>query len=154
MSALKRRVQEEVFQVLAPVYGDRQGRLTWDETDGTWVAIKQVPISPMLTQGGRGLIDVLVLIPQEYPHIPPHGIYCDMLLKPIGHFFIGWKDFHYPELQHELANRGWMFFCFRINEAQEAGWRPTNEVGRGDNLLTVVHLGLALLEEVGKRGLK
>lgn len=151
MSIFKNRVQDEVIQVLAPVYGDRPGQLTWDERDGTWVAIKQVPVSPTLTRDGRRLIDVLVLIPKEYPHIPPHGIYCDLSLECIGGFFVECENFHYPELQRELRDRGWAFLCFRISEVQGVGWQPSDTVNRGDNLLTVVHLGLALIEEQRKK---
>ena len=152
MSALKRRVQEEVFQVLAPVYGDRQGRLTWDETDGTWVAIKQVPVPSRLTNDGRGVIDVLIMIPSAYPQVPPDGFYCDLQLRVEARFHKGDRpDQHYPHLTQVLLQQGWQWFCAHANYSDIAGkWHPTGNVTQGDNLLTYFRLCLAILGTMAK----
>lgn len=133
MSALKRRVQEEVIQVLGPVYGTQPKRLTWDEDDGTWVAIKSVPVPPRMTDNGRGVIDVLILVPPAYPQIPPDGFYCDRTLRIKNYFHEGWRDQHYPQWQQDLLSRNWQWFCAHAHRGDIGStWRASTNVKQGD----------------------
>jgi hypothetical protein len=70
MSALKARVEAEAHRVLGPVYGDRPGRLDYDKSAGTWVLIRQLPVPPKLTSDGKGLSDILILIPPILKCLP------------------------------------------------------------------------------------
>jgi len=146
MPALQRRIQDEVHHLLAPVYGTERGRLTWDETDGTWVAMKQVPVPSRMTNDGRGIIDVLILVPVAYPQVPPDGFYCDLPLRITNYFHAGWRDQHYPLLQQKLLDEGWQWFCAHAHQGSGGSmWRASANVKQGDNLLTYFRLCLAIL---------
>lgn len=152
MSALMRRVRDEVFQIVAPEYGTEPDRVTYDTAEGTWVCVRNLPVPPPLTRNGNGLVDVLLLVPPYYPQVPPDGFYCDQNLRIKNHYMLGWRDKYFPQLQQDLVKQGWQWYCAHANpHLNSAAWRTTSNPGRGDNLMTYLRLCLAIL---GKEGSK
>jgi len=152
MSALLKRVETEIFDLIAPEYGTVEGRVTYDTSKGTWVCVKDLPVPPSLTRDGEGCVEILLLIPDAYPQVPPDGFYCDQGLRIQNHYYMGFRDKYYPHLQQKLIDKGWQWFCAHANYAfNMSSWRPSSLVHEGDNLLKYLRLCLAIL---GKEGLK
>jgi hypothetical protein len=150
-TALLARVRAEVYEVIAPEYGTAPGRVSFDEKEGLWVCVKQLPVPPALTKNRSGKVDVLMLVPMAYPQVPPDGFYCDMGLNITNHYFLGWRDKHYPEWQRELLQNGWQWFCAHAHNVNQSGWKATNSPKRGDNLMSYLHLCLAILGKEGNK---
>lgn len=152
MTALLRRVRDEVFTIIAPEYGTEPDRVTYDTEDGTWICVKNLPVPPRLTRTGSGEVDILLLVPPSYPQLPPDGFYCDQNLNIHDHYMLGWRDKYFPALQGKLVEQGWQWFCAHAYTPMNAmAWRPSSIPLRGDNLMSYLHLCLGIL---GKEGSK
>lgn len=152
MSALQRRVRDEVFSVIAPEYGTEKGRVTYDTEDGTWVCVKNLPVPTRLTKNNSGVVDILLLVPPSYPQLPPDGFYCDQNLRISDHYMLGWRDKYFPELQRNLVEQGWQWFCAHAYTAMNAAaWRPSGNPVQGDNLMRYMHLCLGILGKEGDK---
>lgn len=148
---LLRRVRDEVRDLLLPPYGTSPDRVSFDSKNGTWVCVKQLPIPQRLTHSGDGRVDILLLIPPTYPQTPPDGFYCDLNLNLKDHYYSSWKDIHYPNQQRQLVKKGWRWFCAHPQRDDYSNWRPSNLLNQGDNLLTYLHLCLAILGTEGEK---
>lgn len=154
MSDTLRRIRQELA-IIGPIYGASQhdrDRVSFDTKNGSWVCVKNLPIPKILTRDGQGLVDILLLVPPAYPNVPPDGFYCDQNLKLVGHYFQGWTDKYYPTWQKTLIEQGWNWYCMHASKvAGNQTWRPSADASRGDNLLTYLHLCLAILGKEGKK---
>jgi hypothetical protein len=64
----------QLFQEVV-VLAKRFGRVDWDEKEGKWLFIPQLPLPP---QYAKKHTACLINIPPEYPQIPPErGSYVD-----------------------------------------------------------------------------
>ncbi|MCU0464103.1 MAG: hypothetical protein MUF38_06000 [Anaerolineae bacterium] len=150
-TALLRRVRGEVRDLLLPIYGMQPHSVSFDTKNGTWACVKQLPVPQRLTHSGDGRVDILLLIPPTYPQIPPDGFYCDFNLNLKEHYYPSWKDTYYPDQQSQLVKNGWQWFCAHAHHSRNSYWQPSTQTHQGDNLLTYLHLCLAILGTEGEK---
>ena len=130
-----RRVYQEVL-LLAEQYGV----IDYDDEDGDWV---HIPYFALPAGWDRQTTGLLIKLPRGYPHVPPDGFHIDRYLRTQD----GRRVEHYFEEQggyNPYADRGWGWFCIHLNQGR---WRPTSDVGQGDNLLRLTALIRAILTE-------
>lgn len=152
MNTLAKRIEREVFELIAPEFGRNGGHVRFDTSEGTWVSITHVPVPRDLMDNKDGRVSILLLIPQSYPQVPPDGFYCDQGLKIKNHYFLGFRDKYYPELQQNLLQQGWQWFCMHAaHDRSMMNWRVSADPHQGDNLLKYMRLCLAIL---GKEAVK
>lgn len=145
-SALLRRVEREVRELILPEYGTFEGRVTYDTGEGKWLCVKHMPVPKDLMTNRDGQVSLLLLIPEQYPQVPPDGFYCDQGLNIQNHYFVGFRDKYYPELQQTLIQQGWQWFCAHASHFRStSNWRASATPGEGDNLLKYLRLSLAIL---------
>jgi hypothetical protein len=115
---LERRLQE--IELLRKKYGPLEQGANLD-----WMLFKEF----QLPQGwNRATTQLLVLIPQGYPMIPPDNFYV-----PVGfRLASGAMPSNYSEPVSYLSQQ-WGQFSFHV---QKEDWRPTADILEGDNLLT------------------
>ena len=151
MSARLRRVKQEVYELIAPEYGTEPGRVKYDIVDGAWVSVHKAQIPARLTPNGDGLVDIALMVPAEYPRIPPYGFYCDQRLNLRGHYFQpGYHDGS-RGYSRDLINKGWNWYCAHARERRNElkDWRPSSDIRSGDNLLRYIHFCLSVLSSQG-----
>lgn len=118
------------------------GEVEYDECDGSWVMLPHFPLAPGL---GRAATALLVELPAAYPAIPPDGVYVDRDLPLDDHYFPQASEFN------PYAREGWAWLCLHARRGDKAAWRPGARVGAGDNLLVLLVLARALLDESARR---
>ena len=89
--------------------------------------------------GGVKSVNMLVLLPPDYPRLPPIGVYLD---KP---YEMGDTSHFIHSAHHgapELKKMGWYWYCHAMGGFHERkthqSWRPTAHPESGHNLATVV----------------
>jgi hypothetical protein len=114
------------------------GEIDYDEQDGRWVMLPRFPISRRL---GRPSCALLIKLPPAYPAVPPFGVFVDRDLPLDLHYFPESGTLN-PHAQH-----GWAWLCLHAAEHDKRAWRPGVSPQSGDNLLVLLTLVRALLDE-------
>lgn len=140
---LIRRIQFEC-DLLADEIGDRghsgrisAGKVSVGSTDYVGVIIRDLAVNPEKFGHIRS-VNMLVLLPINYPAVPPMGIYLNQPYNATSsHFVI--KGYHgAPSIEKE----GWYWFCHSFGgfsrEQISATWRPTSDPKKGHNIATIV----------------
>jgi E2/UBC family protein E len=119
--------------------GQRHGKVTIDQEDGTWFLVHQfrIPIG-----WNKSTVSILIDVPSGspgYPQVPPDWFWTDKDLmtddgRPIGHFFTGHGSSY---VNADYDAKGWGHFCIHPRS-----WRPSTGglLLQGDSLIT--YLGL------------
>jgi len=131
--AQAQRIYQEAI-LLAREYGAVQ----YDDEDGRWVCIERFPLP---SGWDRGITELLLVLPDGYPHLPPDGFYVDRYLRTRrGHRI----DHYFEERGHlnPYADRGWGWYCIHLKPGT---WRPTSNVVYGDNLAKLAAMIRAIL---------
>ena len=88
--------------------------------------------------GGIKAVSVLVLLPPEYPYVPPIGIYLDRPYDLDNEHFSHLAGHGAPT----LVESGWYWFCYAFGgfngAAARKAWRPKPRPEDGHNLATVI----------------
>lgn len=99
-----------------------------------WLRIRRLP----LPRGwNKAASELLILIPEAYPEIPPDKFYLDPDLRDRN----GHSPGHYFKA-NELSDSGWAWLCLHLGN----NWAPRQRIEDGDHLVTVIEriqIGLA-----------
>ncbi len=104
-----------------------------------------LPRFPLAPGFGRANCALLVELPAAYPAIPPDGVYLDHDLPLDDHYFPYASEFN------PYARAGWGWLCLHARRGDIRAWRPGARVAEGDNLLILLVLARALLDETARR---
>jgi len=130
-----RRVDEEVRLL--------QGwfeRVEYDAAGRNWVLVYDVPLPAGFN---RPSTHALLLIPAEYPEVPPDGLFVDKGLNLPEHY-VQQQSHNNP-----FGNKSWAWLCAHFDGNS---WRPAADVGSGDNLVTLMGLYTTIFHEIRKQG--
>lgn len=113
------------------------GKVTVGQKDYIGIIIRDLAVNPQKFGFVRS-VNMLVLVPDKYPAIPPLGIYLNQPYKVSSSHFVG-RGYHGAP---SLEKKGWYWFChsfggFSQNQIK-AAWRPAADPRKGHNLGTVV----------------
>lgn len=128
--SLIQRVRAEIDIVLQDIGGAstrgsrvQAGRVTVGNIDYLGVIVRDLGVNPV-NFGGVMRLNVLVLLPPDYPNIPPLGIYVDRPYNAKAGNFVR-KGYHGAP---SLNEKGWYWFCSAIGEFEQrqmrAVWKP------------------------------
>lgn len=126
----ERRKREEILWA-----GNLYPPFEYDREDLGWLHLLRLPLPP--GRWNKSTTELLILLDEAYPEIPPHRIYIDQGLRDRR----GKAPAHYFE-DGPNEKEGWAWFCLHLEE----GWTPRRRTEDGDNLVTVierVQVGLA-----------
>jgi hypothetical protein len=128
-----RRVEDEAL-----LLGLHFGEVEYDDQAGSWIMLPRFPLSPRFD---RKSCAMLIELPAAYPAVPPFGVFVDCDLTLLDHYFpdAGTLNPH--------ANQGWAWLCLHARRGDIGSWRPSARVIEGDNLLILLVLARALLDE-------
>jgi hypothetical protein len=98
------------------------------------VQVKDLPVP--YAKFGVQRLKMLVLVPQDYPRIPPLGVYLDQPYDAESRHFTR-AGYHGAPT---LTSRGWYWFCTAFGDFDAPGvaWRATPDPEDGHNLATVI----------------
>jgi hypothetical protein len=104
-----------------------------------------LPRFPIAARLGRPTCAVLIKLPPAYPSVPPYGVFIDRDLR-LG-------DHYYPEASryNQHAGDGWAWLCLHPHANDTTAWQPGRSVAEGDNLLVLLMLVRAMLDEQARR---
>ncbi|MDP3795188.1 MAG: hypothetical protein Q8R13_04675 [bacterium] len=126
--------------MIAPNYTKHEG-ICYDEENCGWLMIPKYPLPAKWRNRWSKL---LVLFPETYPVTPPIGFYLNRKFRLIDYeadpHLIGVGLDGAPDLEA----RGWYWYCVRLLDGSDGGWRPNPDYRKSDNLRTF----LAMVREV------
>lgn len=138
------RVRQEI-EILAREIGGtgpdesriKMGKVSLDGREYVGVIIEALAVNPAMFHGAKA-VRALVLLPPEYPDVPPLGIYVNRDHVVASSHFVR-KGYHgAPSLQ----NQGWRWFCHGVGTfdttQRRTLWRPAANPHEGHNLATAV----------------
>lgn len=105
----------------------------------TAILVKGMPLSSQKFKVSN--TDILFLLPEEYPRIPPIGCYLNYPWATLGQ-----GDHHFTRQSHYgapfLSDQGWYWYCVGLGGGfNQYGWlqcwRPANNPEKGHNLATL-----------------
>jgi hypothetical protein len=115
-------------------------RLAYDDIGRNWVMLPRYD----LPRGfNRRATPVLILIPADYPVVPPDGIFVDMGLNIPGHYF------QEKGPRNPFGDKDWAWLCAHLDKR---GWRPSADLVGGDNLATLLELYTTIFAAMLKPG--
>lgn len=147
--ALERVKQElEVLSHELPAATHIQmGQIKVKDTNYIGLMVRGLPVNPQCFSNHK-TVSLLVLIPPQYPTLPPLGIYVDRPYKMKSNHFVK-KGYHGAPT---LEDKGWRWFCSSFggftNESRNNAWKPSNDIVSGHNLATVL-VGARVMLELG-----
>lgn len=115
------------------------GSKTVDGKRYTAILIKGMPLASRKFKVSN--TDVLFLLPDSYPRLPPIGCYLNYPWDSVGE-----GDHHFTRQSHYgapfLSNEGWYWYCVGLGggfsrEKWLNSWRPTRNPEQGHNLATL-----------------
>ena len=128
----KQVITEQVYDIAEKLF--KKG-VTFDEENADWMIANQY-ILPPIWHSIAQTTDLLVVLPTEYPELPPVGFYLkeDIPVSVNGHLYR--TAFH--EACSDPLTQGWKWYCVYINAG---AWQPAPIQGpgdwrKGDNLWT------------------
>ena len=138
------RVREEIKLLAKEIGGvgadgDRIkiGKVSIAGLDYLGVLIENLSVNPERFAKVKS-VRALLLLPREYPRLPPLGLYVNRDLKVTTRHFVK-KGVHGAP---DLVRQGLYWFCHGIggfdDDQRQALWRPASNPQDGDNLCTVV----------------
>ncbi len=119
--------------------GDRikLGKVSVGNRDYIGVLIENLSVNPERFNDIKS-VRALVLLPPEYPRLPPLGVYVNRNLQAATRHFVKKAVHGAPD----LVRQGWYWFCHGIGgfevDQRQAAWRPAANPREGDNLCTVI----------------
>lgn len=127
----KALVTEQVIDLAEKLF--KQG-IDFDEENADWLIIPKYALPPNWHHIAKSTA-VLVLLPKNYPALPPIGFYMpdDLPMAHDAHFF----KFAAHDASNAPIQEGWKWYCVYI---QNGAWRPAHNWRSGDNLWTYFHL--------------
>ena len=128
------RIRSEILMV-APHFSHHEG-VNFDEDNCNWL---EIPKYPLPEKWARRWAKLLILFPETYPLSPPIGFYLDREFRlkdggTDGHL-IG-RGLHSAP---DLRAHGWHWYCVRVEEGVQGGWRPSARYDQPDNLRTYLN---------------
>lgn len=129
----RQRVEEEVL-----LLGLHFGEVEYDDQKGSWIMLPRFPLSRRFD---RADCAVLIKLPMAYPAIPPFGLFVDSNLPLHSHYFADGGKLN------PYADQGWAWLCMHARQGDTRSWRPGPSAAQGDNLLVLLVLARALLDE-------
>ncbi len=123
------------------------GQLTVNNTKYIGLIARGLPVNPACF-GNHKSVSMLVLIPPQYPTLPPLGVYVDRPYQiKSGHFVE--RGYHGAP---SLEQSGWRWFCSSFggfsDRSRGNAWRPSDDIVSGHNLATVL-VGARVMLELG-----
>lgn len=103
-------------------------RVDYDDVARHWVLLHRYRLPPGFN---RRTTPILLLIPADYPQVPPDGVFIDRGLNIPGHYF---QD---TGPRNPFGDKDWAWLCAHL---RRQSWRPTPDVVSGDNLATLLEL--------------
>ncbi len=140
---LIKRIRAEMEIMAAEVGGNsvnsdriQAGKLSVGGKEYIGVIVRNLSVRPESFARQVKSVNALILVPGEYPRIPPLGIYVDQPYKAASSHFVHKGYYGAPSL-HE---KGWYWFChgFGNFNSETASWHPTASPTEGHNLATVL----------------
>jgi hypothetical protein len=102
-----------------------------------WLRLQRFPLPP---GWNKATSELLILIPDVYPEVPPDRFYLDPDLRDRKYKSPG----HYFEV-NELSDSGWAWFCLHLEDS----WEPRQRIEDGDHLVKVIErIQIGLAKEV------
>ena len=114
-------------------------RVEHDDVGRHWVLAHRYRLPPGFN---RRSTPVLILIPADYPQVPPDGIFIDTGLDIPGHYFQG------PGPRNPFGDKDWAWLCAHL---RQKSWRPSADIVGGDNLATLLELYATIFAEMRGR---
>lgn len=120
----------------------RYGAVTWDDAEGRWLLVHTYPLPRGFSKAASA---ALVVIPDDYPDVPPYGWYMDLDLlrsdrRRIRHLIVDDERFNLHKKD------GYAWFCHEFKD-----WCPVGAIWGGDNLLSFFEWIGTKLEGSGTR---
>ncbi|NTW98390.1 MAG: hypothetical protein HGB35_00325 [Geobacteraceae bacterium] len=97
------------------------------------VIIENLAVNPRRF-GGAKAVRAMLLLPAEYPRLPPLGVYVNRQHEVASSHFVG-KGYHGAPT---LVDEGWYWFCHGVGGFDAVEWKPAALPEDGHNLATVV----------------
>jgi Prokaryotic E2 family E len=111
-------------------------RVDYDDVARDWVLVHDYPLPEGFNKPST---PVLMLIPVDYPQVPPDGLFIDRGLNIPGHYFQGHGG------RNPFGDKDWAWLCAHL---ARRGWQPSADVTNGDNLLTLMGLYATIFAEM------
>jgi len=109
-----------------------------DEENYDWLII---PRYPMPERWAQRWTQLMLVLPEGYPDVPPTGFYLKVDLgKPRKfdkHVFFGGGM--YPNAP-DLSKGGWYWYCVHVAMQESGGWKPGADPEAPDNLFTYLNV--------------
>ena len=136
---LSQRLQKELELLEQVAKNVTVGYKTVGGVKYTAILIKGMALSSQKFQVTN--TDVLFLLPQDYPRLPPIGCYLNYPWKTVGQ-----GDHHFTQQSHYgapfLSEEGWYWYCVGLGGGFNRdkwlnAWRPGKQPEQGHNLATL-----------------
>lgn len=111
-------------------------RVDYDDVGRNWVVVHDYPLPAGFNKPST---PVLMLIPADYPQVPPDGLFIDKGLNIPGHYHQGHGG------RNPFGDKDWAWLCAHL---AGHGWRPSADVVGGDNLVTLLGLYATIFAEM------
>ena len=111
-------------------------RVDYDHVGRSWVVVHDYPLPAGFNKPST---PVLMLIPADYPQVPPDGLFVDKGLNIPGHYHQEHGG------RNPFGDRDWAWLCAHL---AGRGWRPSADVVAGDNLVTLLGLYATIFAEM------
>lgn len=111
------------------------GSVRVDNREYLGIRVSGLPV-PAENFGSVKSVNMLILLPENYPRVPPLGVYLDRPYKAKSSHFVH-RGYHGAP---SLNERGWYWFCHAFGNFDNRGsaWKPAPSPESGHNLATVV----------------
>ena len=111
-------------------------RVDYDDVGRNWVLVYDFPLPAGFTQPST---HVLLLVPPDYPQVPPDGLFVDKGLNLPRHYV------QQQASNNPFGNKEWAWLCAHF---PRGSWRPAADLRRGDNLATLLGLYTTIFAEM------
>ncbi|MGH2352755.1 MAG: E2/UBC family protein [Chloroflexota bacterium] len=115
-------------------------QVDYDHVGRNWVLVHEYPLPHRFNKPST---PALLLIPADYPQVPPDGLFIDKGLNIPGHYF------QQQDRRNPFGDKDWAWLCAHL---AQRSWRPSADVVGGDNLVTLLGLYATIFAEMRSRG--
>ena len=138
---------EKLSNELPSVTQIQLGQINIKNVNYIGLIARGLPVNPALFSNNK-TVSLLILIPPQYPTLPPLGVYVDRPYKMKSTHFVQ-RGYHGAP---SLEKRGWRWFCSSFggfsDKQRGNAWKPSNDITSGHNLATVL-VGARVMLELG-----
>lgn len=121
----KRIIHNQIVNVSKNLFKDN-AEIEFDDDNYDWMVISGYRMPP---EWGVRETSLMIILPTEYPELPPVGFYLpDDLVSPNGHFYSN----AYHNASDAPIEKGWNWYCAYIDSGN---WRPSWGAGDGGDTL-------------------